>query len=114
MPRCSSPSTASQVERVLTDNGKAYANSHVYAEAVAAIDARHKRTRAYRPQTNGKAERFIKTLLAEWAYARLYRSSHERLKALPRWIHFYHHDRFHAALDGQVPALVNSVRGNHS
>ena len=62
------------------------------------------------------AEHFIKTLLAEWAYARLYRSNTERLAALPRWVHFYNHGRSHTALDGQVPmtALVNNVRGNHS
>jgi transposase InsO family protein len=105
-----------RIERVLTDNGKAYADSLLYAEAVAAIGARHKRTRAYRPQTNGKAERFIKTLLAEWAYGRLYRSNHERLSALARWVNFYNHGRAHTALDGDVPmnVLVNNVRGNHT
>jgi transposase InsO family protein len=105
-----------RIERVLTDNGKAYADAHVYAEAIAAIGARHKRTRPYRPQTNGKAERFIKTLLAEWAYAKLYRSNAERLAALPRWVVFYNHGRPHTSLDGQAPmtALVNNVRGNHT
>ena len=94
----------------------AYSDSHRYAEALEAIEARHKRTRPYRPQTNGKAERFIKTLLAEWAYARLYRSNHERLTALPRWVDFYNHGRPHTALDGRAPmtALVNNVRGNHT
>jgi transposase InsO family protein len=80
-----------RIERVLTDNGKAYAESRLYAATVAALVARHKRTRAYRPQTNGKAERSIKTLLAEWAYGRLYRSNQERLAALPRWSAFYNH-----------------------
>jgi transposase InsO family protein len=105
-----------RIERVLTDNGKAYTDSRVYADVLADIGARHKRTRAYRPQTNGKAERFIKTLLAEWAYGRLYRSNHERLAALPRWVDFYNHRRTHTALDGDVPmaVLVNKVRGNHS
>jgi transposase InsO family protein len=105
-----------RVERVLTDNGKAYAESHLYAEAITAIGARHKRTRPYRPQTNGKAERFIKTLLGEWAYGRLYRSNQERLAVLPRWVDFYNHRRPHTALDGQAPmtALVNNVRGNHN
>jgi len=65
---------------------------------------------------NGKAERFIKTLLAEWAYAQLCRSNAERLAALPRWVHFYNHGRPHTSLDGQVPmtALINNVRGNHT
>ena len=83
---------------------------------MAAIGARHKRTRPHRPQTNGKAERFIKTLLAEWAYGKLYRSNAARLTALPRWVDFYNHRRSHTALDGQPPmtALVNNVRGNHS
>ncbi|CAN5482056.1 hypothetical protein BH20CHL6_BH20CHL6_03920 [soil metagenome] len=69
----------------------------------------------YRPETNGKAERFIKTLLAEWAYWKRYRANHERLHALPRWVDFYNHRRPHTALDGEVPmdVLVNNVRGNH-
>ncbi len=73
-------------------------------------------TRPYRPQTNGKAERFIKTLLNEWAYARLYRSNTARLDALPHWLTYYNHDRHHTALDGLSPtrALVNKARGNHS
>jgi len=105
-----------RIERVLTDNAKSYTAAQVYADALEAIGARHKRTRAYRPQTNGKAERFIKTLLAEWAYGTLYRSNHERLAALPRWVDFYNHGRPHTSLDGQVPmtVLVNNVRGNHN
>ena len=71
-----------RIERVLTDNARTY-TSPTYGRALEAIDAGHRRTRAYRPQTNGKAERFIKTLLAEWAYGRLYRSNAERLEALP-------------------------------
>ena len=89
------------VERVLTDNGGAYV-SRAYAGAMERIGARHKRTRPYRPQTNGKAERFNKTLLAEWAYARPYRSNAERLAALPDWLRFYHR-RTHTAIDGLVP-----------
>ena len=104
-----------RIERVLTDNGGAY-RSRVYAAALDELGARHKRTRPYRPQTNGKVERLIKTLLAEWAYAKLYRSNPERLAALPRWVAFYNHRRPHTALDGQAPmtALVNNVRGNHN
>ncbi len=105
-----------RIERVMTDNGKAYTDSHLYAGVIEALGVRHKRTRSYRPQTNGKAERFIKTLLAEWAYGKLYRSNHERRDALPRWVDFYNHRRPHTALDGDVPmdVLVNKVRGNHS
>ncbi|MEO7117806.1 MAG: IS481 family transposase [Candidatus Limnocylindrales bacterium] len=105
-----------RIERVLTDNGRTYTTGPIYAAAIERIGARHKRTRPYRPQTNGKAERFIKTLLGEWAYGRLYRSNHERLLALPRWLDFYNHGRPHTALDGSMPmtALVNNVSGNHT
>jgi transposase InsO family protein len=103
-----------RIERVLTDNAWAY-TSPTYARAVASIDARHKRTRPHRPQTNGKAERFIKTLLAEWAYGRLYRTNDERLAALPGWVAEYNTERTHTALGGITPqaALVNNLRGNH-
>ena len=103
------------IERVLTDNGLIYTDSQRYAEALATVGARHKRTRPYRPQTNGKAERFIKTLIGEWAYGTFYRSNAERLAALPRWLRFYNHDRPHTALDGRSPmtVLVDNVSGNH-
>ena len=104
-----------RVERVLTDNGGPY-RSHAYAATLAELGARHKRTRPYRPQTNGKAERFIKTMLGEWAYARPYRSNDERLAALADWVDSYNHERTHTALAGQVPmdVLVTNVHGNHS
>ena len=103
-----------RIERVLTDNGGPY-RSHVYASAMADLGARHKRTRPYRPQTNGKVERLIKTLLAEWAYARPYASNDERLTALPSFVDFYNHGRPHTAIGGLSPAtIVNDVRGNHS
>ncbi len=104
-----------RIERMLTDNGSAY-RSRAYAAALDQLAIRHKRTRPYRPQTNGKAERFIKTLLAEWAYARPYRSNDERLEALPEWLRIYNHGRPHTALDGLTPhqALVNNVDGNHN
>ena len=104
-----------RIERVLTDNGSAY-RSRAYGAALSGLGARHKRTRPYRPQTNGKAERLIKTLLAEWAYARPYRSNEERLAALPQWLEFYNHGRPHTALDGLTPhqAFVNNVDGNHT
>ena len=103
------------VERVLTDNGGAY-RSRAYAVAMDRIGAKHKRTRPYRPQTNGKAERLIKTLLDEWAYARPYHSNDERLSALPDWVHFYNHGRPHTAIGGLTPhqALVDNLSVNHT
>jgi transposase InsO family protein len=103
-----------RIERVLTDNAWAYTSS-TYARAVDSLDARHKRTRPHRPQTNGKAERFIKTLLAEWAYGHLYRTNEQRLAALSGWVHHYNTERTHTALGGITPmaALVNNLRGNH-
>ncbi len=101
-----------QVERVLTDNGVAY-RSNVYRAALG--ERRHSRTRPYRPQTNGKAERFIGTLVREWAYARPYRSNAERLAALPAFVDFYNQRRPHTALGGLSPSVVvNNVRGDHS
>ena len=104
-----------RIERVLTDNGKAYMSA-AFERTVESIEARHKRTRPYRPQTNGKAERFIKTLLAEWAYGRLYRTNAERIDALPAWVTYYNDARTHTALGGITPmaALVNNLHGNHS
>ena len=104
-----------RIERVMTDNGKAY-TGHAYEAALEAVDAGHRRTRPYRPQTNGKAERFIKTMLAEWAYGRLYRSNPERLEALPAWVEHYNTERTHTALGGITPmaALANNLRGNHT
>jgi len=104
-----------RIERVLTDNGGPY-RSRAYAAAMTELGARHRRTRPYRPQTNGKAERFIKTMLAEWAYARPYRSNDERLAALAGWVASYNHERTHTAPADRIPmdVHVNNVRGNHS
>ena len=101
------------VERVMTDNGSCYI-SHVFAKACRLIGARHIRTKPYTPQTNGKAERFIQTLLREWAYAIPYKSSLSREVDLPRWLDWYNHKRPHAALKHQSPvqSLNNLVR-NH-
>jgi transposase InsO family protein len=101
-----------EVERVLTDNGWAY-RSQAYRTVLAG--RRHSRTRPYRPQTNGKAERFIGTALAEWAYGRAYLSNADRLADLPRWLHAYNHRRPHTALGGLSPMdVVNNVRGDHN
>ena len=77
------------IQRVLTDNAKAYAESVVFAETAAGLGIRLKRTRRYRPQTNGKVERFNRTLLEEWAYRRLYPSNAARDRALQPWVHTY-------------------------
>jgi transposase InsO family protein len=105
-----------RIERVLTDNAKAYANSIVFAETAARLGIARKRTRRYRPQTNGKVERFHKTLLDEWAYGRLYRANAERCRALASWLRLYNHRRPHTSLDGLTPmaVLVNNVHGKHS
>ncbi|MGW0425089.1 IS481 family transposase [Streptomyces sp. NPDC003015] len=91
------------VERVLTDNGSCY-RSRDWRDLLAAAGIAHKRTRPYRPQTNGKVERFNRTLLDEWAYARPYRTETERRDAFPGWLHTYNHHRGHTALKGQPPA----------
>ena len=90
------------VRRVLTDNGSCY-RSHAFADALG-TDITHKRTRPYRPQTNGKVERFNRTLLEEWAYAKPYRSETERVAAFPDWLHYYNHQRGHTSLKGLTPA----------
>ena len=105
-----------RIERVLTDNAKNYARSRAFAEALQELGARHKTTRPFRPQTNGKSERWNRTLLDEWAYARPYASNDERLAALQPFVDHYNHGRPHTALKGLTPmqALVNNVSGNHT
>jgi transposase InsO family protein len=100
------------IRKVLTDNGSCY-RSHAFADALGDIE--HRRTRPYRPQTNGKVERFHRTLADEWAYARLYRSDAERCTEFPRWLHTYNHHRGHTALGGQPPATrVPNLSGQYS
>jgi transposase InsO family protein len=91
-----------KVERILTDNGSCY-RSRRFAAACTALAVRHKHTRPYRPCTNGKAERFIQTLLREWAYAMPYRSSSLRIRALRPWLRYYNHERHHGALANRPP-----------
>jgi len=100
------------VHRVITDNGSCY-RSRVFAAALG--PTQHKWTRPYRPQTNGKVERFNRTLLEEWAYARPYRSDTDRCDDFPTWLHNYNHHRGHTALGGLPPASrVPNLSGQYS
>jgi transposase InsO family protein len=100
-----------EVQRLLTDNGSAY-RSTVHAIACRALGIRHLRTRPYRPQTNGKAERFIRTLLGGWAYGAIYRTSSERTAALDGWLWRYNHYRRHSALGHKPPIARLAERTN--
>ena len=100
------------VDAVLSDNGSAY-RSTVHALACRALGIRHLRTRPYRPQTNGKAERFIRTLLAGWAYGAIYGSSQERTAALDGWLWYYNHRRRHSAIGHQPPINRTNLLGSY-
>lgn len=91
-----------RVERILSDNGGNY-RSYEFKGCCLRHRIRHLFTRPYRPRTNGKAERFIQTLLREWAYARPYTYSHFRIRALRPWLRYYNHRRPHGSLNGQPP-----------
>jgi transposase InsO family protein len=101
------------VERLLTDNGPAY-RSTIHALACRALGVRHLHSRPYRPQTNGKAERFIRTLLSGWAYGAIYRSSAERTAALDGWLWHYNHRRRHSALGRQPPVSRTNLLGSYT
>ena len=102
------------IERVMTDNGSCY-KSFAWRDALAAAGITHKRIRPYRPQTNGKVERFHRTLADEWAYTRPYTSETERRAALDPWLHTYNHHRGHTALKGLPPASrVPNLSGQYS
>jgi transposase InsO family protein len=102
-----------RVERLLTDNGSAYVSVR-HALACRSLGIRHLRTRPYRPQTNGKAERFIRTLLSGWAYGAIYGSSRERTAALDGWLWHYNHRRRHSALGHQPPVSRTNVLGSYT
>jgi transposase InsO family protein len=99
------------VKRLLTDNGNPY-RSAIHQLACRQLGIRHIRTRAYRPQTNGKAERFIRTMLGGWAYGAIYGTSRERTAALDGWLHYYNHQRRHSALGHQPPVARLTERTN--
>ena len=102
-----------RVERVMTDNGPCYV-SLLHALACRQLRIRHIRTRPYRPRTNGKAERFIRTMLGGWAYGAVYGNSDERRRALPGWLDFYNHRRPHGSLSHQPPLQrLEALRRNN-
>ncbi len=105
------------VEQLMTDNGSAYRSS-IHAIACRALRIRHLRTRPYRPQTNGKAERFIRTMLGGWAYGAIYRDSTERTAALPGWLELYNWRRPHGALNHKPPGTrlheLNNLLGSYN
>jgi transposase InsO family protein len=94
--------------RVLTDNGSAY-RSRLFADVCQRLAASHRFTRPYRPQTNGKAERFIQSALREWAYRSADASSAEWTTALRAWLHFYNHHRTHSAIGAPPASRVNNL-----
>jgi transposase InsO family protein len=102
-----------KVERILTDNGSAYVST-IHAVCCRSLGIRHLRTRPRRPQTNGKAERFIRTLLNGWAYGAIYRASHERTQALDGWLWHYNHQRRHSALGHQPPVSRTNLLGSYN
>ena len=99
-----------RVRRILSDNGSPYV-SKVFRADCAAQHVRHLRTRPYRPQTNGKAERFIQTLLREWAYAMPYRNSSLRIRALRSWLRYYNRERPHGSLGARSPLSRLEAQG---
>jgi transposase InsO family protein len=104
-----------RVERLLTDNAKMYRCSHVFRATAAELGLKQRFTRPRRPQTNGKAERYNRTLLEDWAYVRLYRSNRDRRRLLSAWLHRYNHHRSHTALKAEPPiSRVNNLAGNYN
>lgn len=101
------------VERVMTDNGSCYMSRAFDAELLASAIV-HTRTKPYCPRTNGKVERYNRTLLNEWAYARPYRSEAARTRALDKWLHMYNHHRHHTAIGGPPISRVNNVPGQNT
>jgi transposase InsO family protein len=102
------------VQRVLSDNGSAY-RSHLWRDTCAELGITPKRTRPYRPQTNGKIERFHRTLAEGWAFKKFYNSESARLAALPAWLHEYNHHRPHSAIGKRSPITrLDNLAGHHT
>ena len=104
-----------RIQRVMTDNAPPYRRGRAFQEAVAALGAVQRFTPPYRPQPNGKVERFNRTLAQEWAYVRPYHTNDERTAALDSWLHLYNHHRAHTALGGHPPiSRVNNAPGSYT
>jgi len=101
------------ITKILTDNGNGY-RSKPWAQLCAELGIKHRRTKPYRPATNGKVERFNRTLLDEWAYARLWTTEASRARGLDRWLHRYNHHRHHTAIGGPPIARVTNLAGQNS
>lgn len=101
------------IERILTDNGNGY-RSIPWRERCAELEIKHTRTKPYSPATNGKVERFNRTLVDEWAYARLWKSDRSRARALDRFLHRYNHHRHHTAIGGPPASRVTNLAGHNS
>ena len=102
-----------EIRAVLSDNGPCY-TSHLFRAELADTGIKHRLIRPYRPQTNGKVERFNRTLLDEWAYVRTYRSEAERRRQLDTWLHTYNHHRHHTAIGGPPITRVNNLPGHYT
>jgi len=100
------------IDKILTDNGNGY-RSHLWRDTCVELGIKHRRTRPYHPATNGKVERFNRTLLDEWAYARLWRSERSRTRALDSWLHRYNHHRHHTAIGGPPASRVTNLSGDN-
>lgn len=101
------------IQAVMTDNGVGY-RSRVFADTLEAVDIDHLRIQPFRPQTNGKVERYQRTLATEWAYATTWSSDQQRADALDQWLHQYNHHRYHTAIDGSPISRVNNLREQYS
>ena len=101
------------IQAVMTDNGVGY-RSLLFADTLESVDIDHVRTRPYRPETNGKVERYQRTLATEWAYANTWTSDQQRADALDDWLHQYNHHRYHTAIDGPPISRVNNLREQYT
>jgi len=101
------------IQAVMTDNGAGY-TSRIFGDTLEAVDIDHVRIRPYRPQTNGKVERFQRALATEWAYATTWTTDSQRAEALNDWIHQYNHHRYHTAINGPPISRVNNLRNQYN
>ena len=101
------------IQAVMTDNGVGY-KSRVFADTLEAVDIDHLRIQPFRPQTNGKVERYQRTLTTEWAYATTWSSDQQRTDALDQWLHQYNHHRYHTAINGTPISRVNNLREQYT